>query len=77
VAIRVEFLQDHLFTPPLGALTLSEDRQWGPGRSARSAKVGVQRFFRFGFVSHPPWGGVLRLYDWRNLTSSYAPGESL
>jgi hypothetical protein len=49
----------------------------GPGHSARSAKVGVQRFFRFGFVSHPPWGGVLRLYDWRNLTSSYAPGESL
>jgi hypothetical protein len=46
----------------------------GPGRSARSAKVGVQRFIRFGFVSHPPWGGVLRLYDWRNLTSSYAPG---
>jgi hypothetical protein len=35
---------------------------------------GVQRFIRFGFVSHPPWGGVLRLYDWRNLTSSYAPG---
>jgi hypothetical protein len=38
---------------------------------------GVQRFIRFGFVSHPPWGGILRLYDWRNLTSSYAPGESL
>jgi hypothetical protein len=38
---------------------------------------GVQRFIRFGFVSHPPWGGVLHLYDWRNLTSSYAPGESL
>jgi hypothetical protein len=34
-----------------------------PGRSARSAK-GVQRFIRFGFVSHPPWGGVLCLYDW-------------
>jgi hypothetical protein len=38
---------------------------------------GVQRFIRFGFVSNPPWGGVLRLYDWRNLTSSYAPGQSL
>jgi hypothetical protein len=37
----------------------------------------MQRFIRFGFASHPPWGGVLRLYDWRNLTSSYAPGESL
>jgi hypothetical protein len=37
----------------------------------------VQRFIQFGFVSHPPWGGVLRLYDWRNLMSSYAPGESL
>jgi hypothetical protein len=49
----------------------------GLGRSARSAKVGVQRFIRFGFVSHQPWGGVLRLYDSRNLTSSYAPGESL
>jgi hypothetical protein len=49
----------------------------GAGRSARSAKVGVQRFFQFGFVSHPPWGGVLHLYDWRNLTISYAPGESL
>jgi hypothetical protein len=58
-------------------MALPEGRQWGPGRSARSAKVGVQRFFRFGFVSHPPWGGVLRLYDCRNLTSSYAPGESL
>jgi hypothetical protein len=56
---------------------LPEGRQWGPGRSARSAKGGVQRFIRFGFVSHSPWGGVLRLYDWRNLTSSYAPGESL
>jgi hypothetical protein len=48
----------------------------GVGRSARSTK-GVQGFIRFGFVSHPPWGGVLRLYDWRNLTSSYTPGESL
>jgi hypothetical protein len=48
----------------------------GPGHSARSTK-GVQRFIRFGFVSHPPWGGVLHLYHWRNLTSSYAPGESL
>jgi hypothetical protein len=56
-------------------LALPEGRQWGPGRSARSAKVGVQRFIRFGFVSHPPWGSVLRLYDWRNLTSSYAPGS--
>jgi hypothetical protein len=36
---------------------------------------GVQRFIRFGFISHPPWQGVLRLYDWRNLTSSYAPGS--
>jgi hypothetical protein len=35
----------------------------GARGSARSAKVGVQRFFRFCFVSHPPWGGVLRLYD--------------
>jgi hypothetical protein len=41
----------------------------GPGR--------VQRFIRFGFVSHSPWGGVLRLYDCRNLKSSYALGESL
>jgi hypothetical protein len=49
----------------------------GPGRSARSAKVGVQRFIRFGFVSHPPSGGVLRLYDLRNLMSSYVLGESL
>jgi hypothetical protein len=57
-------------------LALPEDRQWGSGRSAHSAK-GVQRFIQFGFVSHPPCGGVLRLYDWRNLTSSYAPGESL
>jgi hypothetical protein len=24
---------------------------------------GVQGFIRFGFVSHPPWGGVLRLYN--------------
>jgi hypothetical protein len=47
----------------------------GAGRSARSAKGGVQRFIRFGFVSHPPWGGVLRLYDWQNLTSSYTPGS--
>jgi hypothetical protein len=44
-------------------LALPDGRQWGLGRSARSAKVGVQRLFRFGFVSHPPWGGVLRLYD--------------
>jgi hypothetical protein len=58
-------------------LALPDGRQWGSGRSACSAKVGVQRFFRFGYVSHPPWGGVLCLYDWRNLTSSYAPGESL
>jgi hypothetical protein len=49
----------------------------GAGRSVRSTKVGVQRFIQFGFISHPPWGGVLRLYDWRNLTSSYTPGESL
>jgi hypothetical protein len=35
----------------------------GPGRSARSAR-GVQRFIQFGLVSHPPWQGVLRLYDW-------------
>jgi hypothetical protein len=56
-------------------LALSEGCQWGSGRSARSTKVGVQRFFRFGFVSHPPWGGVLRLYDWRNLTSNYALGR--
>jgi hypothetical protein len=34
----------------------------GSGRSARSAK-GVQSFIRFGFVSHPPWGGVLCLYN--------------
>jgi hypothetical protein len=44
-------------------MALSDGRQWGLGHSARSAKVGMQRFFRFGFVSHPPWGGVLRLYD--------------
>jgi hypothetical protein len=48
----------------------------GLGCGARSTK-GVQRFIRFGFVSHPPWGGVLHFYDWRNLMSSYAPGESL
>jgi hypothetical protein len=58
-------------------MALPEGRQRGPRHSACSAKVGVQRFIRFGFVSHPPWGGVLRLYDWQNLTSSYAPGESL
>jgi hypothetical protein len=57
-------------------MALPEHRQWGSRRSARFAK-GVRRFIRFGFVSHPPWGGVLRLYDWQNLTSSYAPGESL
>jgi hypothetical protein len=34
----------------------------GSGCSARAAK-GVQRFIRFGFVSHSHWGSVLRLYD--------------
>jgi hypothetical protein len=38
---------------------------------------GCRGSFDLVFVSHPPWGGVLCLYDWRNLTSSYAPGESL
>jgi hypothetical protein len=45
-------------------MALPDGRQWGPGPSARSAKLGVQRFFQFGFVSDAPWGGVLRLYDW-------------
>jgi hypothetical protein len=51
----------------------------GPRRSARSAKGGggCKGSFDFGFVSHPPRGGVLRLYDWRNLTSNYVSGESL
>jgi hypothetical protein len=49
----------------------------GVGAQCTLCQGGVQRFIRFGFVSHPPWGGVLRLYDWQNLTSSYAPGESL
>jgi hypothetical protein len=29
-----------------------------------------------GSPIHPPLG-ALSLYDWRNLTSKYAPGESL
>jgi hypothetical protein len=49
----------------------------GAGAWCSLCQGGVQRFIRFGFVSHPPWGGVLRLYDWQNLTRSYAPGESL
>jgi hypothetical protein len=40
-------------------------------------RLGCRGSFDLGFVSHPPWEGVLRLYDWRNLTSSYASGESL
>jgi hypothetical protein len=62
---------------PGGVVGFAGGPSMGSGHSARSAKVGVQRFLRFGFVSHPPWGGVLRLYDWRNLMSSHAPGESL
>jgi hypothetical protein len=57
-------------------LALPMGHQWGWGMVLTLPR-GVQRFIRFGFVNHPPWGGVLRLYDWRNLTSSYAPGESL
>jgi hypothetical protein len=37
----------------------------------------VVEVIRFGFVSHPPYGGVLCLYDWQNLTSNCTPGESL
>jgi hypothetical protein len=55
---------------------LPEGRQWGRG-IVLALPRGVYRFIRFGFVSHLPWGGVLRFYDWQNLTSSYALGESL
>jgi hypothetical protein len=48
----------------------------GPGHSARSTKGWCRGSFDLVFVSHPPWGGVLRLYDSRNLSSRYAPGES-
>jgi hypothetical protein len=58
-------------------LALPEGRQWGSGRSARSSKEGAEvHSIWFLLVTHLG-GGVLRLYDWRNLTSSYAPGESL
>jgi hypothetical protein len=36
----------------------------GPAGVVLALPRGVQRFIRFGFVSNPPWGGVLRLYDW-------------
>jgi hypothetical protein len=55
-------------------LALTEGHQWGPGRSAHSAKEGCRGSFDLVLLS-PTLGGVLRLYDWRNLTSSYAPGS--
>jgi hypothetical protein len=43
----------------------------GSGNNTCSAKAGC-RGSRFGFVSHPSFGGdVLCLSNWRNLTGDY------